>query len=111
MTEVIVRPLAEADLDEGAGWYLPVAPNKVGDFLNDFDNILSTIEKFPRLWPKTEGIIRRAPFVHFPYSAWYVYLKDVDENNADVANIIAVTNDLRDSAENAHRVKQANQSR
>ena len=74
--EFVVRPLAEADLEQAASWYDDEQPGLALLFLNDIDQIFARIREMPRQFPVVSDNIRRALLRTFPYA---VYFRETDE--------------------------------
>jgi len=73
----IVRPLAEADLENAARWYEEERPGLAGRFLDDVDRALERIRERPLQFPAVAGDVRRALLHTFPYA---VYFRASDES-------------------------------
>ena len=72
----IVRPLAEADLENAAQWYDDERPELADRFLNDVDRTFARIRERPLQFPAVAGDVRRALLHTFPYA---VYFRASDE--------------------------------
>lgn len=72
----IVRPLAEADLDDAARWYEEEHPGLSRRFLSDVDHTFAHIRERPFQFPAAGNDVRRALLHTFPYA---VYFQAVDE--------------------------------
>ena len=72
----IVRPLAEADLEDAARWYEHERAGLAERFLNDVDRTFARIREWPLQFPTVSGDIRRALLHTFPYA---VYFRASDE--------------------------------
>jgi plasmid stabilization system protein ParE len=72
----IVRPLAEADLEQAARWYDEEQAGLGSRFLSDVDQVFGRIRKRPQQFPVVSGEIRRALLHTFPYA---VYFRETDE--------------------------------
>ena len=62
----IVRPLAEADLEDAAHWYDAERAGLSGRFLSDVDRTFSRIAERPLQFPSISGDVRRALLHTFP---------------------------------------------
>jgi plasmid stabilization system protein ParE len=80
MARFIVRPLAEADLDDAARWYDEEQPGLSGRFLSDVDNTFARIRERPFQFPAVTNAARRALLHTFPYA---VYFRALDEAVVD----------------------------
>ncbi|MBK8649792.1 MAG: type II toxin-antitoxin system RelE/ParE family toxin [Gemmatimonadetes bacterium] len=71
MTALVVRPLAEADLDETFAWY-EAARSAGVDFLRAVDACFAAIEATPLAYPVVYRGARRALLRRFPYAILYL---------------------------------------
>jgi plasmid stabilization system protein ParE len=72
----IVRPLAEADLEDAARWYEDERAGLSVRFLSDVDRTIARIRERPFEFPAVSGDVRRALLHTFPYA---VYFRTSDE--------------------------------
>jgi plasmid stabilization system protein ParE len=72
----IVRPLAEADLEDAARWYEAERDGLADRFLSDVDRTLVRVRDRPLQFPTVAGDVRRALLHTFPYA---VYFRASDE--------------------------------
>jgi plasmid stabilization system protein ParE len=72
----IVRPLAEADLEDAARWYEDERAGLSERFLSDVDRAIARIRERPFEFPAVSGGVRRALLHTFPYA---VYFRASDE--------------------------------
>jgi plasmid stabilization system protein ParE len=72
----IVRPLAEADLEDAARWYDDERAGLSERFLSDVDRTIARIRERPFEFPAVSGDVRRALLHTFPYA---VYFRTSDE--------------------------------
>jgi|SRR5206468_11166286 len=72
----IVRPLAEADLEDAARWYEDERAGLAERFVSDVDRTFARIREWPLQFPTVSGDIRRALLHTFPYA---VYFRASDE--------------------------------
>ena len=72
----IVRPIAEADLDNAARWYDEERPGLATRFLSDVDRTFARIRERPLQFPTVSRDVRRALLQTFPYA---VYFRALDE--------------------------------
>ena len=72
----IVRPLAEADLEQAANWYDEEQAGLGSRLLSDVDQVFERIRERPQQFPAVSGHIRRALLHTFPYA---VYFRETDE--------------------------------
>src|SRR5438128_2038281 len=62
----IVRPLAEADLEDAARWYSDKRAGLAERFLTDVDQTFARIRERPFQFPTVTGEVRRALLRHVP---------------------------------------------
>jgi len=67
----IVRPLAEADLEDAARWYEAERVGLAGRLLSDVDRTFSRIAERPLQFPLVAGDVRRALLHTFPYAVYF----------------------------------------
>ena len=67
----IVRPLAEADLEDAARWYEAERAGLSARFLSDVDRTLSRIAERSLQFPSVAGDVRRALLHTFPYAVYF----------------------------------------
>jgi plasmid stabilization system protein ParE len=72
----IVRPLAEADLEQAARWYDEEQAGLGSRFLSDVDQVFGRIGERPQQFPVVSGDIQRALLHTFPYA---VYFRETNE--------------------------------
>lgn len=68
---VIVRPLAEADLEDAARWYEAERAGLSARLLSDVDQTFSRIAERPLQFPLVAGDLRRALLHTFPYAVYF----------------------------------------
>jgi hypothetical protein len=68
---LIVRPLAEADLENAARWYDEERAGLPDRFLTDVDRTLARIRERPFQFPTVAEDVRRALWHTFPYAVTY----------------------------------------
>ena len=67
----IVRPLAEADLEEAARWYDDERAGLADRFLSDVDRTFARIRERPLQFPTVSSEVRRALLHTFPYAVYF----------------------------------------
>ena len=67
----IVRPLAEADLENAAQWYDEERPGLAERFLKDVDRSFVRLREQPLQFPVVAGDVRRALLHTFPYAIYF----------------------------------------
>ncbi len=68
---LIVRPLAEADLDDAARWYEEEQPGLSRRFLSDVDRTFGRVRERPFQFPAVTRDVRRALLHAFPYAVYF----------------------------------------
>ena len=84
MTALVVRPLAEADLDEAFAWYERRSVGLGVDFLRAVDACFAAIDAAPLAYPVVYRGARRALLRRFPYAVLHV----IDE---ELIHVLACT--------------------
>jgi plasmid stabilization system protein ParE len=77
MIDVIVRPLAEADVRDAAFWYESSREGLGAEFTLELDALYERIAQNPRQFPAIEEETRRALLRRFPYAVYFVIGDDV----------------------------------
>lgn len=67
----IVRPLAEADLEDAARWYEDERAGLAERFFSDVDRTFARIRERPLQFPTVSGEVRRALLHTFPYAVYF----------------------------------------
>ena len=67
----IVRPLAEADLEDAARWYEDERAGLAERFLSDVDRTFARIRERPFQFPTVGGDVHRALLHTFPYAVYF----------------------------------------
>lgn len=67
----IVRPLAEADLENAARRYEEEQPGLAARFLGDVDRTLERVRQRPLQFPAVGDDVRRALLHTFPYAVYF----------------------------------------
>ncbi len=67
----IVRPLAEADLEDAARWYEDERAGLAERFFRDVDRTFARIRERPFQFPTVAGEVRRALLHTFPYAVYF----------------------------------------
>jgi len=68
---LIVRPLAEADVEDAAGWYHSEQGGLSKRFLRDVDHTFSRVLERPMQFPSVAAEVRRALLHNFPYAVYF----------------------------------------
>jgi plasmid stabilization system protein ParE len=67
----IVRPLAEADLEDAARWYEVERAGLTDRFLSDVERTFGRIRERPLQFPTVAADVRRALLHTFPYAVYF----------------------------------------
>jgi plasmid stabilization system protein ParE len=67
----IVRPLAEADLEDAARWYDDERAGLAERFLSEVDRTFARIRERPLQFPTVGSDVRRALLHTFPYAVYF----------------------------------------
>ena len=67
----IVRPLAEADLENAARWYGEERARLAERFLSDVDQTFARVRERPLQFPTVGGDVQRALLHTFPYAVYF----------------------------------------
>jgi plasmid stabilization system protein ParE len=67
----VVRPLAEADLEDAARWYHDERAGLGERFISDVDRTLARIRERPLQFPAISSDVRRALLHTFPYAVYF----------------------------------------
>lgn len=73
---IIVRPLAEQDLQEAQLWYERKNPELGTRFRSAVDALLQLLGNSPQIFPIIYRAVRRASVQGFPYLLYYVVRSD-----------------------------------
>ena len=68
---VVYRRKVGRDLAGGYGWYSGQRDGLGQDFLTAVDATFDTIERFPDIFARVHGEVRRAIVSRFPYAVFY----------------------------------------
>ena len=71
MRPLLVRPLAEADVQSAYLWYETQAEGLGHEFLRAVDACFAAIERWPEAYPVVYKRYRRALLRRFPYIVYY----------------------------------------
>lgn len=85
----IVRPLAQADIDDAVTWYEQQQSGLGSRFLDVLDHIFKRIRDTPLQFPSVSVDLRRALLHTFPYAVYF-------RETADAVVILAVLHLRRD---------------
>jgi plasmid stabilization system protein ParE len=68
---LVIRPAAQAELDDAASWYDRQKLGLGADLIDEVQKVLDTIVNQPDRYPITSGDIREAAVRKFPYCVYY----------------------------------------
>ncbi len=88
MHKIIVKPLAESDIEEAALWYNDKVEGLGNEFLLVLEAKLNAIKRNPNQFQIIYKHIRRAVFERFPYVIFYI----IEDN---IVYVIAVVHTSR----------------
>lgn len=71
MRHLVVRPLAEADIDEAHAWYAARSPEAVARFLDTVELTLAAIRQRPESFVQVYGTLRRALLPRYPFGVYF----------------------------------------
>ena len=81
---VTLRPEAEADIEDAAGWHEERRKGLGDEFLDEMLRTLGTIGENPDLYVRVHGEVRRAVTHRFPFGVFYI----VEDNDAVVVAVM-----------------------
>ena len=73
---VILSPDAEAGTSSAFRWYQLANPDAAFRFLSKTNAAINRIRQYPNSFPCVSGVIRRAVLHRFPYSIFFVLMKE-----------------------------------
>jgi plasmid stabilization system protein ParE len=71
MRTLVVRPLAEADIEEAHAWYAARSPRVAARFLDTLAVILAEVQRRPESFPSVYKSMRRALMPRFPFGIYF----------------------------------------
>ena len=74
---LIIRPLAEADIDSAAQWYESERPGLAARFVADLHRTFTRLGERPLQFPAIADDVRRALLHTFPYAVYFRASDDV----------------------------------
>lgn len=77
-TRVVIRALAERDVQHALDWYVENAPAQVGRLTADLRETIDRTRASPRVFRVVYRDIRRAALRRFPRLVWFAYFDEVD---------------------------------
>lgn len=85
MTVLIIRPLAEADVQEASDWYEEREPGLGSQFVDEISDALVRVRRKPLQFPDIGRGMRRALLRRFPYAIYFILR---DENKVTVLAVL-----------------------
>ncbi len=83
MRELLIRPEAEADVQEAWRWYHTRSPLTATRFLDTLEALLQVVQEQPQSFRTVRGALHRALLPRFPFAVYF----DVE---ADRIRVVAV---------------------
>lgn len=71
MRTLLLRPQAQRDVADSAGWYEDQKAGLGIRFLEEMDHVLSRVQLNPLQFPEIEPGVRRGLLQRFPYSVYF----------------------------------------
>jgi len=68
---LIVRPLAQRDIEQAMGWYEEQALGLGREFLDAVDRRIAEVRAMPQRFPQVTPRLRRAMLERFPYAIFF----------------------------------------
>ena len=88
MRRLVVRSLAEAEIEEAHLWYLERSPTTAQRFLAELGTLFDHISQNTEQYPEVRRHLRRARMPTFPYGIYFTLV-------ADVVNVVGVVHARR----------------
>ena len=76
MRRLVLRPEAEAELEEAVDWYEARGKGLGADLLRSVDAVVAAIQRNPEMYPVVRQTARRAVLRRFPYFLIYTVSND-----------------------------------
>jgi toxin ParE1/3/4 len=76
IARVIVRPAAEADLQEAYAWYEERESGLGAEFVRCVDSCVENIARHPEMYPTVQQDVRQGVVRRFPYCVMYLVADD-----------------------------------
>ncbi len=74
--QIIIRPEAEADIQDAFLWYEQQRNGLGNDFLLCVEEALSMIRRTPEMYPRVHKNVYRSLIRRFPYGVFYIIEED-----------------------------------
>jgi toxin ParE1/3/4 len=69
---VVLRPEAEADIEDARNWYEAQQAGLGDEFIEEVDAVLRRVGRAPRQFPKIHRELRRALVRRFPFAVYFL---------------------------------------
>jgi len=69
---IVVRRLAEGDLEEAEDWYNEQQPGLGSEFRGAISDLFGRLTDNPRIYPRVHGDVHRAVLRRFPYLVYFL---------------------------------------
>lgn len=76
LTEILIKPGAEADIRDAVDWYAGQRPGLDAEFLEALTYCFEVLRSHPLAYEAVHGPIRRGLLRRFPYGVFYVVESD-----------------------------------
>lgn len=77
MRDILLKPRAEAEVEEAYQWYEERREGLGSDFLLSIEETLEKLRRDPDMYPTAHGAIHRALIRRFPYGIFHVFTDTV----------------------------------
>ena len=88
MIGLLVRPLAELDIQDATDWYEDEEAGLGGRWLDELRDTLQRIRELPRHCPEVGLGARRALLKRFPYAIYFLLRGEGDERSVIVLAVL-----------------------
>jgi toxin ParE1/3/4 len=85
---LVLRRQAKGDLRETFQWYEEKQPGLGHSFRASVESVLSSIQAYPRMYPRVDPSVRRAATDRFPFGIFY-------QIDGDTIRVIAILHNAR----------------
>ncbi|MCH8812808.1 MAG: type II toxin-antitoxin system RelE/ParE family toxin [Gemmatimonadetes bacterium] len=77
MRRLIIRSLAEAEIEQAHLWYAERSPDAARHFLDEIGAVFSRIVENSDQYPQVRSHLRRARMPSFPYGIYFTIVGDI----------------------------------
>jgi plasmid stabilization system protein ParE len=81
---IIVRRLAERDLEDAEDWYNGQQPGLGTEFRDTITDLFGRLAENPRIYPRVYGDVHRAVLRRFPYLVYFL----IDDSEVIVLTVL-----------------------